>query len=751
MDRARAAQTRSHATPDARGNGAPHAPAAPAPARATQRPDLGENSRIFNRDLSWLEFNRRVLQLALDEKRALLERVKFLAIFSSNLDEFVMKRVGLLEQRIEEGFAPNLYEPWDTAVLLQSIRDLITELQHTQTRCFLDTIRPALAAEGIHLLAYTELDEDARRRIDAWFAREVFPILTPLAVDPGHRFPFISNQSENIGVLVAEEDHAEPLFARIKVPTVLPQWVRVPPGDGEAPEGKGRGRFVHLQDLIRNNLDDLFPGMKIAEVCHFRVIRNAEVEAEDDDADNLLELVEAQLKQRRFAQAVRLEISMNPSRRLLSHLIEELGISPAAVAQREGPLDYNDLMEIVDLDRPDLKDPPWRPVVPRRLADTGRDIFSIIRDGDLLLHHPYESFEASAQRFITEAARDPNVLAIKQTIYRTSRDSPFIHSLMRAAEHGKQVACLVELRARFDEQSNVRFAQMLEKAGVHVAYGVVGLKTHCKAALVVRREEDPGGGTVLRAYAHLGTGNYHPRTASLYTDLSLFTCNPLITDDVVDMFNFLTGRSKKSQYRSLLVAPLTMKPGLMARIDREMEIAQAFREGRSPVNGRVVAKMNALEDRTVTEKLYDASAAGVDITLFVRGFCCLRPRLPGLSDNIRVVSVVGRFLEHSRIFHFGAGKQDPLEGEWFISSADWMYRNLNNRVEAATPILDPRNRAKLAAIFDVMGRDCRRAWDLNPDGSYTLRTPPEDADPDSPEAIGTFETLMRAAAAGQLD
>lgn len=747
MDRARAEHVSPPTAADVRGNGAPSAAHAAAP--AVQRPDLGENSRIFNRDLSWLEFNRRVLQLALEEKRPLLERVKFLAIFSSNLDEFVMKRVGLLEQRIEEGFTPNLYEPWDTAVLLQSIRDLIAELQGVQTRCFLGSIRPALAAEGIHLLAYSELDEDARRRIDAWFAREVFPILTPLAVDPGHRFPFISNQSENIGVLVAEADHAEPLFARIKVPTVLPQWVRVPPGDGEGPEEKGRGRFVHLQDLIRNNLDDLFPGMQIKEVCHFRVIRNAEVEAEDDDADNLLELVEAQLKQRRFAQAVRLEISMNPSRRLLNHLIEELGISPAAVAQREGPLDYNDLMEIVELDRPDLKDPPWRPVIPRRLAARDRDIFSIIREGDLLLHHPYESFEASAQRFITEAARDPNVLAIKQTIYRTSRDSPFIHSLMRAAEHGKQVACLVELRARFDEQSNVRFAQMLEKAGVHVAYGVVGLKTHCKAALVVRREEDPeSGGTVLRAYAHLGTGNYHPRTASLYTDLSLFTCNPLITGDVVDLFNFLTGRSRKTEYRSLLVAPLTMKPGLMARIDREMEIARAYRGGRSPVNGRIVAKMNALEDRTVTEKLYEASQAGVDITLFVRGFCCLRPGLRGLSENIRVVSVVGRFLEHSRIFHFGAGKEDPLDGEWFIASADWMYRNLNNRVEAATPIFDPGARRKLAHILSTMARDHRCAWDLNPDGTYTQRTPPPDAEPDSPEVLGTFETLMRATAGG---
>ncbi|MBX3358720.1 MAG: polyphosphate kinase 1 [Phycisphaeraceae bacterium] len=732
--RSAAANGRPSPPPDA-------APQQPGPA-AVARPDVTPDSRVFNRDLAWLEFNRRVLSLAEDERRPLLERVKFLSIFSNNLDEFVMKRIGWLRARTE--FPPSDYEPWPTAPLLECVRRLTSELQQWQSRIYRDSIRPALAHEGIHLLEYSQLTPDERRRIDAWFAREVFPVLTPLAVDPGHRFPFISNQSENLAVLVTESEHAEPLFARVKVPGMFSQWVRVPEGEAEAGAAPGAAswRFVHLHDIIRNNLDDLFPGMKIVEVAHFRVVRNAEVEAEDDDSDNLLELVEAQLRQRRFARAVRLEISSSPSRRILTPLLEELKIGPEDVEERTGPLDYHDLNDISDLDRPDLKNKPWRPVVPVRLADKDRDIFSVIRDGDVLVHHPYESFEASAQRFVTEAARDPNVLAIKQTIYRTSRDSPFVQSLIRAAEAGKQVACLVELRARFDEQSNVRFARMLEKAGAHVAYGVVGLKTHCKASLVIRRETDEAGANVLRAYAHLGTGNYHPKTAQLYTDLSVFTANPAITEDVVDLFNFLTGRSLKSRYRSLLVAPVTMKSTFLELIDREIAIARDHARGASPVGGRIIAKMNAMEDRTVMAKLYEASKAGVEITLYVRGFCCLRPGVPGLSETIKVVSVVGRFLEHSRIFHFGAGKTDPVDGEWFISSADWMYRNLNNRVESACPVLGREPRARLVEIFDVMAHDRRTAWELRPDGSYAKRPPDPDAAPDSPELIGTFETLM---------
>jgi polyphosphate kinase len=755
-------------SPAVNGQAGPAAAEAPAVAR----PDVGADSRFFNRDLSWLEFNRRVLSLAADESQPLLERVKFLSIYSSNLDEFVMKRVGWLRRRHEAGVAPSEYEPWPTGVLLSAVRGVIAEQQRMQARIFLESVRPALAAAGIHLLEYGQLTGEERAAVDRWFAREVFPVLTPLAVDPGHRFPFISNQSENLGVLVTEADYAEPLFARVKVPEMMPQWVRVPGGRDEGAASRGAGgtdpsastagdagagprpsaaaplRFVHLHDIIRHNLDDLFPGMRIVEVAHFRVIRNAEVEAEDE-GENLLELVEAQLKQRRFARAVRLEISAGPSPGILRPLLEELRLGPEDVVERTGPLDYHDLLEIADLDRPDLREAPWRPVVPARLADREKDIFTCIREGDILVHHPYESFEASAQRFIAEAARDPSVLAIKQTIYRTSRDSPFVQSLIKAAESGKQVACLVELRARFDEQRNVRFAQMLEKAGVHVAYGVVGLKTHCKASLVIRREEDAGEGRPgVRAYAHLGTGNYHPRTAQQYTDLGLFTCNPEITGDVVDLFNFLTGRSLKDRYRSLLVAPVTMKARFLEMIEREMRLAREHAAGRSPVGGRIIAKMNAMEDRTVMQRLYDASAAGVDITLLVRGFCCLRPGVPGLSRTIRVRSIVGRFLEHSRIFYFGAGRADPVDGEYYISSADWMYRNLNNRVEAACPVLGREARARLAAVLDIMIRDRRCAWDLRPDGTY--ERPPEapDAPEDSPERLGTFESIMRATAAG---
>jgi len=719
------------------------------------RPDVAEvggvagGSRMFSRDLSWLEFNRRVLQLAMDESQPLLERVKFVSIFSNNLDEFIMKRVGWLRQRLRSGEGPTALEPWPVAAVFDAVRESIRQLQELQTRCFEGQIRPALAGAGIELLGYSELSAEDRRRVDVWFAREVFPVLTPLAVDPGHRFPFISNLSENVGVLVTDSDHAEPMFARVKVPGMSRQWVRIPDQADGAASTSGRGRFVHLAEVIRHNLDDLFPGMRIVEAAYFRVYRNAEVQTEDDDdTDNLLELVEAQLKKRRFAEAVRLEVSKGMSWRMLGPMMEELELTPLDVQERTGTLDYTDLNEIVDLDRPELKNGSWRPVVPRRLQDKGEDIFSVIRRGDLLVHHPYESFADSAQRFIAEAARDPAVLAIKQTIYRTSRDSPFISSLIRAAESGKQVACLVELRARFDEQSNVRFAQMLENAGVHVAYGVVGLKTHCKAALVVRRETDDHGRPMLRSYAHLGTGNYHPKTAQQYTDVSLFTADPTLTDDVVDLFNFLTGRSRKQEFRSLLVAPMTMRRRFVELIDREREFASEHRKGNRAVGGRIVCKMNAFADTDVMEALYAASEAGVEVVLLVRGFCCLRPGVAGMSKNIRVVSVVGRFLEHSRIFHFGGGHADPLEGDWYVASADWMYRNLSNRVESAYPVRSRENRAVLSHVIEVMLRDHRRAWDLDPDGTYLLRTPAPDAAPGTPECDGTFETLMRETRAG---
>ncbi|QKK10027.1 MAG: polyphosphate kinase 1 [Planctomycetota bacterium] len=689
-----------------------------------------EEPRFFNRDLSWLEFNRRVLAQANDESFPLLERIKFLAIFASNLDEFFMKRVGLLKRFILSGIetpAPDGRRPTQS---LEELRGMVNELQTEQARIWLEVVMPQLANAGIHVLTYTDLDDAQRAWIDDWHRNNVFPILTPLAVDPGHKFPFISNLSENLGVLVGSADRTERHFARIKIPDVLPRFVRINPEASEV-------YLVPLDEIIRHNLDDLFPGMTLHEVTPFRLTRNASIQAHGDETDNLYEHVEAELQLRRFANAVRIEVPEDASRQIVRLILDELDLEQSDVYARPGPLEYQDLFEITGLERPDLKLSHYKPVVPAVLADDEADIFALIRERDVLLHHPYESFQASVERFVSAAARDPDVLAIKQTIYRTSRDSPFVASLIRAAERGKQVACLVELRARFDEQKNLRFARQLEKHGVHVAYGVVGLKTHCKCSLVVRRESKG-----LRCYAHLGTGNYNPATAQLYTDLGLLTCNPRITEDVVSLFNLLTGRSAQTEYNELLVAPTTMRSRFDQLIAREIEFARAGKPA------RIFAKFNSLEDIKITEHLYEASQAGVQVDLVVRGFCCLRPGVPGLSENIRVWSIVGRFLEHSRIFHFGAGHDNPADGDWFMGSADWMYRNLNDRVEAIVPIYDRAARERLAALRGILGRDHKRAWDLNPDGSYTLRTPPPDAPEESPEASGSFRALMHLARAG---
>jgi polyphosphate kinase len=692
-------------------------------------PAAPEEPRYFNRDLSLLEFNRRVLAQAGDDSFPLLERIKFLAIFSSNLDEFFMKRIGLLKRFVISGLdtpTPDGRRPSQT---LAELRTIVKDLQATQARLWHKTV-PELAAAGIHVLRYDELETAERDRVDQWYRDNAFPILTPLAVDPGHKFPFISNLSENLGVLVGPPGSHERLFARIKIPDVLPRFVTVL-RDGE------NVRLLPLDDLVRHNLRDLFPGMTIHEVMPFRLTRNASIETKDGENENLYEHVEAELQLRRFASAVRLEAPEQPCREILEFVLAELDLCEEDVYTRPGPLEYQDLFEIANLERPDLKLSPYRPVTPAILSEEKSDIFALIRERDILLHHPYESFNASVERFVAHAARDPDVLAIKQTIYRTSRDSPFVTSLIRAAEDGKQVACLVELRARFDEQKNLRFARQLEKHGVHVAYGVVGLKTHCKCSLVVRRESHG-----LRCYAHVGTGNYNPATAQLYTDLGLLTCNPSITDDVVSLFNLLTGRSAQTEYNELLVAPVAMRARFNQLIDTEIENARAGRPA------RIFAKMNALEDTAMTERLYEASQAGVPVELVVRGFCCLRPGVPGMSENIRVWSIVGRFLEHSRVFHFAAGHDDPVEGRWYLGSGDWMYRNLNDRVEAACPVYDLSARERLTKLRGVLLRDRKRAWDLQPSGQYILRTPPEGADEESAEGGGSFRHLMHLARAG---
>jgi polyphosphate kinase len=692
------------------------------------------DARFVNRDLSWLEFNRRVQAQAADATLPLLERVRFLTIATSNLDEFFMKRVGILKRlayaRVDEP-GPDGLTPRQQ---LQAIREFVGHLQGEHARLRAE-ILGLLERAGVALVRYDDLAEPDRRWVDEWFRANVYPALTPLAVNPTHRFPFISNLSENLAVLGEAGAPGEPVFARVKFPATIRQLVRLP-GSSTGP-----ARYVRLVDVVRRNLGVLFPGLVIREQAAFRVTRSSGIQRDDLDTANLLQSVEADVKQRRFARVVRLEIERSASPDLRRWLADKLSLEPADVYDMPDGSSVQALAEVADLPRPDLRFPALPPVVPPALAGVREGaqapaaFFAALRREDVLVFHPYESFHASVERFIASAASDPDVLTIKQTLYRTSPQSPFVESLVKAAESGKQVACLVELRARFDEHHNVRFARQLEKAGVHVAYGVAGLKTHCKISLVVRREKN-----ALRCYAHVGTGNYHPHTAQAYSDLGLLTCDEDITADLVTLFNFLTGLSPAPVFRTLLVAPFTMRRRFAEMIEREGENA------RRGLPARIGVKINALEDREIIERLYAASAAGVPIDIVCRGFCCLRPGVRGLSENIRVSSVVGRFLEHARIFHFANGHEDPLDGEWFIGSADWMVRNLSNRVEVAAPIRDRRARARLLHILDVHRADCRNAWDITPRGHSVPRAIPPDAPPDSPARLGTFETFIRETA-----
>jgi polyphosphate kinase len=708
------------------------------------RAEAESSARFFNRDISWLEFNRRVLAQAADERVPLLDRVRFLMIFTSNLDEFFMKRVGLVKRLAYSRVEARQYDGLTPRHQLTAIRELSAKLQAEQSHLWSEVIRPALARSGIEVLRWNELSSKERSWASDWHAHNVYSALTPLAVDSAHRFPFISNLSDNLTVVaqdpreaeIAQSDRAtgdrgaEMQYARLKIPPTIRRFVRLPGASAR------EFRFVLLRDIIRHNLADLFPGMVLHEQVLFRLTRSAGIQRDDVEVSNVLKSVEADLKQRKFARAVRLEIEDGASSTLVRWLQDNLNLEPHDVYPMLPDVEFAFLGELAELDRPDLKERPWKAAVPARLVHEGQsspaNFFASIRRQDILLHHPYESFSASVERFIAAAASDPDVLTIKQTLYRTSPDSPFVEHLVRAAESGKQVACLVELRARFDEGRNVRFARQLEKAGVHVAYGVLGLKTHCKTSLVVRRESKG-----LRCYAHLGTGNYHPKTAQLYTDLGLLTCDPAVTSDLVNLFNYLTGLAATQSYSTLLVAPFNMRQKINQLIEREMEFAR--RGG----TARIIAKMNAMEDRDMTERLYAASCAGVKITLIVRGFCCLRPGVRGLSENIEVISVVGRFLEHSRVFHFGAGSDDPLDGEWIISSADWMYRNLSNRVEAAVPVRDADARRRLNRIIEIMLADRRNAWSLDSEGNYHRRTCDVGVDEKDPQMSGTFESLMR--------
>jgi len=714
--------------PSDRGKAMPGSPPPPGGATPPGEPPRAEAAltEFLNRELTWLQFNRRVLHEAEDDRTPLLERVKFLSIFTSNLDEFFMKRVGGLNRQIAAGVVSRSSDGLTPVQQLSAIRQTILPMLRQQAGAYRDRIRPGLAAKGIHLLHWNELAGAQKTAVRKYFQSNVFPVLTPLAVDPGHPFPFISNLSTSLGVTLRHPDRDEKLFARVKVPEVLPAWI---PLDGA---GDGQHRFVSLLEVIRNNLQALFPDMIVTGVMPFRITRNADVEREEEDVDDLLLMIEQELRRRRFEKVVRLEHGPKPDAWMLDFLRQALELTENDVYELPAELDYTTLNAILDLQIPELRYPPVVQVVPTVLADPQADIFTLIRASDILVHHPYESFAASVERLVRSAADDPNVLAIKITLYRTGDESPFIQTLIRAAEAGKQVVALVELKARFDEERNIYWAQSLEKAGVHVVYGLVGFKTHTKTILIVRRDSDG-----LRCYAHIGTGNYNVQTAKLYTDLGLFTCDPQITEELIEMFNYLTGRSRKTSYRKLLVAPVNMQDRFRDMILREEEHAKAGRPA------RIIAKMNSLEERGICQALYRAAQAGVEIDLIVRGFCCLRPGVPGLSERIRVISVIGRFLEHSRIFYFRNGQADELDGEFYIGSADWMYRNLLARVEVVTPIEDRALRARCWEILDVLLKDRRQAWDMNSDGTYVQRTPA--ADTPHLQAIGTHQALMELA------
>ncbi len=689
--------------------------------------DLSHPKYYFNRELSWLEFNRRVLHEALDERTPLLERLKFMAIFSTNLDEFFMVRVAGLKQQVEAGVTKLSLDGLTPAQQLEEIGELLRPMIAKQHQFFQKVLTQELAKHQVHILDYVDLNQEQRTYLNEFFEEHIFPVLTPLAVDPSHPFPYISNLSLNLAVVIKDPDIEEELFARIKIPKVLPRFIPLPEKLGQRNKGKkGVWTGIPIEQLITHNLESLFPGMNIQECYSFRVTRNADLAVEEDEADDLLLAIEKELHKRRIGgSAVRLEIQASTPKDLRSTIIGELSLEENDVYDIDGLLSLGDLMFFLRLPLNHLKDRPWSAVLPSRMQrlqnlEDGQDFLKIIREGDLLVHHPYHSFRLTVQRFITEAASDPKVLAIKMTLYRTSGDSPIIKALIEAANNGKQVVALVELKARFDEENNINWARKLEKAGVHVVYGLVGLKTHTKITLVVRQEEDK-----IQRYVHIGTGNYNPKTAKLYTDIGLFSCQEDLGADLTDLFNFLTGYSRQKSYRKILAAPVNLRDRMIAMIQREIDNC------RNGKKGRIVAKMNSLVDGQVISTLYKASQAGVEIDLIVRGICCLRPQIKDISNNIRVISIIGRFLEHSRIFYFyNDGKE-----EIYIGSADWMTRNLSRRVEAVTPIESSNLAKDLQEILGIMLADNRQAWELNSDGSYNQRQPKEDTQSQSTHNI----------------
>jgi polyphosphate kinase len=703
--------------------------------------DLTDPELYLSRELSELAFQQRVLQQTLDEENPLLERVRFLSIVTRNLDEFVMKRIGGLKQQIEAGVTEETVDGRTPREQREAVQAQLRPLLQQQAACYEEQLRPALAEAGIEIVAYDRLSDHRQAEVDEYFEQSIKPTLTPLSFDPAHPFPFISNRSLSLAVLTGQPSVEGETFTRIKIPPNRPRLIEV--GDWS--------RYALIEDIIRNNLDILLPNVEVLDTALFRLTRNAEISRNEEVAEDLIDIIEDVLEQRRFASVVRMEIESGAAPSIRETLQEQLNLDDSEIYHLDGPIDYRDFASLTELDRPDLKLESWSPVSHPRLQNTGgsvfegadtderdRSIFAAINEGDILLHHPYHDFGETVQRFLTAAANDPDVLAVKAAIYRTASDSEVIQSLIEAADNGKQVAVMVELKARFDEQNNLDWVRRLEENGIHVAYGTLGLKTHSKTALVVRDDDDG-----VNLYSHVGTGNYHSETAKSYVDLGVLTADRDIGQDLVTLFNSFTGPGLDKEFHKLLVAPVTMREQFTRYIRREAAYAQAG------YPARIVVKINSLEDGAIVEELYRASMAGVDIDLIVRDICRLRPGLDGRSDNISVHSVVGRFLEHSRIFYFenGARADDPgsvetgTDGgrpEYYIGSADWMTRNLDNRIEAVTPIEDPAIRRQLKFNLELVLADNTQRWTMNPDGSYDQQHPPE-----GEPAVATQETLMR--------
>lgn len=690
----------------------------------THRPATFDNPDYFiNRELSWLEFNDRVLHEAFDERTPLLERLKFLAIFSSNLDEFFMVRVSGLLDQAQANVTSAPADGLTPQQQLDAIRNHLLPVVQRQHHFFQSEMRSLMEQEDIYLLPYEQLTSEQKEYLRGVFESHIYPILTPLGVDPAHPFPRMSNLSLNLAVETVDPDTRDHHFSRLKVPGNLPRFIALPE-HLQTVHGKSTiWAGVSLEDVIDNNLDQLFPGMTIHNSFLFRITRDADFPVREEEASDLLLAIQQEISKRRLeGSVVRLEVQTDISPEFCDRLAKELSVSDELIYPVDGLLNLQDLFFFLSIPRSDLKDKPWTPIIPKRFqpihvsagdnvpdsAYVKTDIFSAIRQGDLLVHHPYDAFDATVEAFITQAATDAHVQAIKMTLYRTSGDSPIVKSLMDAASNGKQVAVLVELKARFDEANNIEWAKRLEDSGIHVVYGVLGLKTHTKILLVVRDEDEQ-----LRRYVHIGTGNYNSKTAKLYTDLGLMSCRDDLGADLSDLFNYLTAFSRQTSYRKLLVAPLTLRDRMASLIRREIKHCENGRPG------RIVAKMNSLVCPKMIRLLYEASEAGVEINLIIRGICCLRPGLSGISENIRVISLIGRFLEHSRIFYFNNDGDEDV----YIGSADWMPRNLDRRVEAVTPIDDPALIDELKTLLDIFGSDNRQAWDMQSDGRYIQRQP----------------------------